>query len=192
MIEYRDESAVEQKIIDESKNIFLQQGFHFILWGFLIVIGTIITYIFVFTGYFEYINVMWIVLYISGMICSFLFGWRRYMKHNVKSFVGRIYSAIWLGVSMEIGVLFALFNFAGAFSIVVFHAFMCALLGIGFFASGLISRFTWMIMLSVGWLIGSIAIVFAGEKWSTGILGITVLLFLLIPGIVYRLKASVR
>ncbi|HEY1406107.1 MAG TPA: hypothetical protein VF857_05810 [Spirochaetota bacterium] len=185
MSEYGEDQALADKVISESRDVFRDRGFQFLLWGFIVVIGTLITYFCRFTGHYKLIDRIWIVLYSVGMICSFIFGWRLRMKESVKSFVGRIYTAIWIGIAIEIGILFFLYSLAGAFSLVVFLAFLSALLGIGYFTSGLIARFKWMIILSAGWWIGSVAIIFADPKWSAAILGITVLLFQLIPGIIF-------
>ncbi|RPI13563.1 MAG: hypothetical protein EHM58_18220 [Ignavibacteriae bacterium] len=182
------ELAVIKTIMEDSRKIGIDKGVHYIFWGVLVTAALIVNYIFLVMGISgPYIGMLWLVLMIGGWVVSAIIGRKENKARKVKTFAGKILSAIWIGA----GVSMMMLGFIG----IVTHAynpiFVCPLiatvLGAAYFASGIVQSQNWVRNLSFGWWAGAILMFIFPGFHSLLVFAFMMVALQTVPGIIlYR------
>ncbi|MCF8259695.1 MAG: hypothetical protein K9J12_02900 [Melioribacteraceae bacterium] len=182
-------SAKEQldfikRAISDSKNIVLDNGIGFIVWGIIIIAGLIYTYIDVVSNGILRNDYVWIIL-ISGGWSYNLVEWNIHKKKKrVSTFSGKILGSLWLSVGIALTILGIAGTFTGAIDGVFVSAVLSCVLGVGFFVTAQIFNYKEGLLLSTLWWIGAL-IMFIYPGLYVLILMSAMMLFLqVVPGIV--------
>ena len=192
-MEYEDKTLSPQEslrvireTIDLAKQSFHENGFHFLLWGWLVAVASAMNYYFIAIQPTEQANMAWLIMVVVGVPAAFIYEWRRSRRGRTENVVHNWYGLIWLGfgISMIISIPMAV---RGGISPV---PFILVLVGFATFMSGVLLRFTPL-------YIGA-AVMWAGALWCMFLAPVqhllvqagTALLGYLIPG--YLLNAQSR
>jgi hypothetical protein len=183
------ELSVIKKIMEDSRNIALNNGWHYILWGAVVSCALIANYIMALTRVANNsIGLMWFVLMISTAIAGSIYERRVAKKRPVKTFAGKLLSSLWFAG----GIAMFIFGFAGTVSGAYNPVYVCSVistvLGVTYFVSGEIQQIKWFKWLSVGWWAGAVYTFFFGSVHTLLIFAIMLIFFQVVPGIILNRK----
>ena len=122
-----------QEMISHAKEGINDNGFFYLLWGWLVAAASITHYILLTLTDFAYPFISWPILMISGGIISGIYGARMDKKAIVKSYIDKFMGYLWGGFIISIAVVLA---FAWKTGWEVTYPFIMILYGIGTFVSG--------------------------------------------------------
>lgn len=144
---------VIRETIDLAKHSFRENGFHFLLWGWLVVIASLVHYYLAEIQHAERPDMAWMIMVVVGIPVAFFYEWRRSKREKSENIVHNWYGLIWLGfgVSMVITIPMTVRNGLSPIP------FILVLIGFATFMSGVLLRFTPL-------LIGA-AVMWAGALW---------------------------
>lgn len=171
-------------MIGQAKRNFARGGsFHFLLWGWVVMIANLGHYILATQTDFEAPYIVWMLTVPAGII-SMVYGIKKDKGARVKGHLDRMYGNIWLGVF--IGVLIILFFMKEVEYNT--NAIIMTFAGLGTFLSGLMLRFRPLVLGAVALWIGSV-VAFLLPPMDQYLIGaVAILLGYLIPG--YLLKKA--
>ncbi len=179
------ELSVIKTIMEDSRKIVCNNGWHYIFWGVVVSIALIANYVMALMSISQNsAGFMWFVTMISASVVSMIWGRRKEKQRTVKTFAGRLLGSLWFagGISMF------MFGFVGTISGAYDAIFICPIistvLGVTYFASGEIQQLKWQKALSFGWWAGAIGLFFFPSVHTLLIFAIMLILFQTIPGII--------
>lgn len=176
-----------RKVIEDSKRTLAYNGLDYIVWGILVIIGLLATYVLHASRiYFNYFWI-WFGLVAAGWIFS-ITGNRKSKTSLPFTFSDRIVSSIWLASGIAMSILGFVGPASGAFSPYFISPMLSVVLGTAYFVTGNILESRWFTYLSIGWWAGAIAMFFFPGMHSLVIMAFMMLLFQTVPGIIIYKK----
>ncbi len=177
---------VIRETIDIAKHSFRENGFHFLLWGWLVVFASIAHYYLWEIQPVERPDIAWIVMVVVGVPVALLYEWRRNKNERTQNVMHSWYGLIWLGfgISMTISIPTAI---RGGLSPV---PFILILVGFATFMSGILLRFRPLIFGAAVIWAGALWCLFLSPPQHLLLQAATAVLGYLIPG--YLLNAQSR
>jgi hypothetical protein len=180
-------SLIKQMMID-SRQIVIDNGWHYIFWGVVVTVALTANYLMALNHVaMKYAGIMWLVVIVGAWITASIVERRADKKRKVKTFAGKLLSALWASS----GVSMFMFGFVGTMSGAYNSVYICPLiatvLGVSYFTSGAIQQIKWFQMLSLGWWAGAIITFVFPSIHTLLIFAIMMLFFQITPGVVlYR------
>lgn len=183
----QQELAFVKKVIEDSRKLLIYDGKDMIVWGIVVALGMLAMYVIFQTGTTFSIPLLWVILIGFGWMYS-IWRMKKIKIHRVKTFSGKMMSAIWLscGISMTItgfgltssGIL------PGQAIIPVMSLFM----GIAYFASGTVLGMRYLYIAGISWWCASLLTAFFPGIHTFLIFGALIIAFHLIPGLIFYRK----
>lgn len=144
---------VIRETIDLAKHSFRDNGFHFLLWGWLVVVASAAHYYLAEIQHAPRPELAWMIMVVVGVPVAFFYEWKRGKREKTKNVLHDWYGLIWLGFG--ISMLFTIpLAVRGGLSPI---PFILVLVGFATFMSGVLLRFTPL-------FIGA-AVMWAGALW---------------------------
>ena len=173
-----------KKVIDDSRRATLDNGKYYILWGVVIGVASVGTYIGAVNKWDEnFINWMWMNCIIIGWVFSIIFGLQDRKKEKAKTFAGKMIMHTWIGA----GISMAVIAFVGITSKVVPYDAICpliaAVLGGANYISSRIQRSGLILAVAIGWWAGSALLFLMSGIEIMLVYGIMLILFSILPGV---------
>lgn len=186
-----EKSAIEdiqfiRKIIDEGKKRVVYNGMDYIIWGIIVIIGMISTFIFIMNKvYFNY-SWIWAALISIGWIYS-LYNSRVEKIKSPSTYAGNLLAAVWLATGVGMTIIGFIGTTMGTVAPMSISPILSIILGSAYYISGKIVGSKWLSNLSFGWWIGGIILFYVTSVYSFLIMALLMLFFQTIPGILlYR------
>lgn len=174
-----------KKVMEDSRQATLDNGKYYILWGVVVGIASILTYIGVkqqLEG--NFINWVWMNCIVIGWVFSIIFGIRDRKKEKNKTFAGKMIMHTWIGAGLTMAVI----AFVGIPAKVIPYDAICpviaAVAGGANYISSRIQKSTFILVVAFGWWIGSGIMFFMKGIDIILFYGILLSLFSIIPGFV--------
>lgn len=144
---------VIRETIDLAKHSFRENGFHFLLWGWLVVVASAGNYYLAEIQHHARPEMAWMVMVVVGLPVAFIYEWVRGKREKTENLVRDWYGLVWLGfaISMFITIPTAV---RGGLSPI---PFILVLVGFATFISGMLLRFTPLFF--------GAAVMWAGALW---------------------------
>lgn len=121
------------KMITDVKQELKDNGFFFLLWGWLVFISATINFI-LFKINNEYASLVWAILMPLGGIVSAIYGFTRKKKtKRVKTFVDRAMSYVWIAFGVALFIVLSSGSLIGFEKV---YPFVLLVYGIGTFITG--------------------------------------------------------
>lgn len=173
-------------IINDSRNVVIENGIGFIIWGILILIGLTVTYLDILLSGDQLSGQVWVIVVAGGWIYTII-EWMRSRKSRAVTFAGRMIGATWISSGITMCILGFIGPMTNAYYPFSISPVLAAILGIGFYITAQLQNNKLMKILAPFWWIGSI-IMFISPGVNTLIIMAAMMLFLqIIPGIIiYR------
>lgn len=174
--------------IEEIGREFLSdRGIHFIIWGILVVAGNAFSYLLFEIGCVHTISYMWIAIYLAGFMFTFFMS-SRISKKRIKTFAGKVFIALWLGITLENSFMYIIYLTTETFRINLYLAITSGFIAFGYLITGIMIRNKWFLFLAAVWTGGTLTMSSAPLYWTSALMGLMMFFFELIPGIIiYKL-----
>jgi hypothetical protein len=174
-----------RSMIDTAKEGIRDNGFMYLLWGWLVFVAAIGNYVMMKFTTFEHPYVTWPVLMISGGIVSTIYGFRKSKTVRVRTYVDTSFSYLWSAYGIS---LFMVLFFTFKLGLENAYPIIMILYAIGTFVSGGILRFKPLIFGGIAcWVLAAVSF-FLPFEFQLLTLALSVLLAYIIPG--HLLKIS--
>lgn len=149
------------EMIQITRRKLIDDGFHFLLWGSLIIFSCIIQFIMIhFFDKNELSNVVWIIMPIIGVPISIFYGSKKHKTEKNSNIISNIYLFLWKGFGFSLFLIILI-------SLIYKHsptAFIMIIMGFAVYLSGSILKFNPLKIGSLFFWIG--AIVFPFIKYN--------------------------
>lgn len=182
-----EDLAFIKQIIQESKKSIIY-GQSFIVWGLLIPLGLINTYVCIQIKEYSFINIGWFIVFIPGIILSILDVKKQKQRNCEDTFVDKITSGLWkaCGISMAtIGIIGMLgISIDGIF----ISPIICLILAVSYFVTGELHKIKWLRNLSYAYWIGAIVMLVFPIAETLLIMAVIMILFQFVPGVILQRK----
>jgi len=187
-IRAQEELAFIKKVIADTQHVFVQNGHQYILWSSLAIIGILVKYI------NEGLNLgisglwIWIPVIVIGLIFSEILKRRNYNKIRSKTFSQKIFETTWTALVISFPILALVGFYTDAITTDAVPSVIATLLGCGYFITSYLSDSKWMRFSAFVWWIFAITMFLFPGKHSVAGLGLMLIFFQLIPGIILSRK----
>lgn len=182
------EITLIKKIMQDSKKVTVDDGRDYIVWGVLVLIGLIGTYVSILIETYYYFVWLWIIVIGIGWIYSIAVHWREGSKEHTKTLAGKLLGGIWISCGIAMTLIGFLATFTGAIGGWSISPMMSVILGIAYFTSGIVYSHSWVKYLSLGWWCGAIIMFLYPGLHVLLIFAFMMILFQIIPGIIFYTK----
>jgi hypothetical protein len=179
------ELSVIKKIMEDSRNIVCNNGWHYIFWGIIVSTALTANYIMILTRTADYyVGWMWFVLMIGAAIRGSIYERKADKKRNVKTFAGKLLGSLWFAGGIAMFMFGFIGTLSGAYNPVYICPVISVVLGVTFYVSGEIQQLKWQKLLSIGWWAGGIFLFFLPGVHTLIIFAAMMIFFQVIPGII--------
>ena len=186
------ELQIIKKIMEDSRKIIVDNGWHYIFWGVVVTIALIANYFMaLYRVSVNYQGMLWFAMMTGAWITEAIIEKRISRKKGSSTFAGRLLGSLWFasGISMFI------FGFIGAITKAYNPIFICpvisTVLGVAYITSGAIQQTRWLQFLAVGWWGGAIFMFMYPTIHTLLIYAFMVIFLQTIPGIILFRKWKV-
>ena len=169
--------SIIQNMISAAKNNLTDDGFHFLLWGFLVILASFAQYGLAALNY-QANYLPWYIMPVVGIPLAIIYEWRKKKHEKVKSHFDRLFGYLWTAVAIT---MFAIIFFSVKNSLSPIP-FILAIVGLGTFVSGNIIRFKPLIIGGVVFWIASFAACYTEPATQLLINGVATFIGYIIPG----------
>lgn len=180
----KDSFELISRMIQSSKETLGDDGTHYMIWGWGVLIAALTQFILLQTG-FEYDWLAWAVLMPLCGVIALIAGYRKEKKSRVKTFVESYLGYLWLAFIISMAIILTFMPTIGAAAV---YPIIIVLYGIGTFVSGGALNF---LPLKAGgiacWILAVIAIRVDFE-YQLLLIAASVLIAYLIPGYLLKQK----
>ena len=179
-----EEIAFIKQVIADSQRIFIENGHQYILWSGLAILGILLKYL------NEGLNLgisslwIWVPILVLGWILSLLLKKRTYLKMRSKTFAQKIFETTWTALLISIMILALVGFYSKSIQPYAVTAVIATMFGCGYFISGTLTGSKWMKGSSLAWWIFAVLMFLFPGKLSVAFLGLMLIFFQLIPGII--------
>ena len=171
--------AIIQNMISTAKNNLTDDGFHFLLWGFLVMLASFAQYALA-KANVEANYLPWYIMPAVGVPVAIIYEWRKKKHEKVKTHFDRIFGYLWTAVGITIFAVIFISVKSGLSPI----PFVLAVVGLGTFVSGNIVRFTPLIIGGVVFWVAAFGACYTDPAMQLLINGIATFIGYIIPGVI--------
>ena len=182
------EITLIKKMMEDSRKIIACDGKDFIVWGVLVLIGLIGTYVLESIRIYNYISWLWIIVIVVGWIYSITIHWIGKSRIRVSTLAGKIIGGIWLSCGIAMTLIGFLGMYSGALKDWGISPMMSIVLGIAYFTSGIVYANSSVKYLALGWWGGAVIMFLYPGLHILLIFAAMMVLFQIIPGIIFYIK----
>lgn len=179
---------VLDSIRKDSQRLLADNGTNFILWGILVIVSWLLTYIVQSYGISDHLGWLYLLIFGSGWVYMAYSSRREAKRETGNPLVIKLTAAIWLSV-LGSASLVALF---GAVTETIdlnrLASVIFTILGIAYYLQGVLAGTKWVSALAFGWWGGSILLYFISGLWAGIVSSLMMLALQIIPGIIFNLQ----
>lgn len=180
---------VIRESIDLAKSSLRENGFHFLLWGWLVVLACVGSYYLDVVLHHPRHYLVWIAMTFIGLPVALVYEWRREKKRpTVRNTINDWYGRVWLAFGISLFFVIALAVSARLSPI----PFILVLVGFATFVSGSLLRFRPLIFGAVAMWVGAIICLPLSPQEHLLVQAAATVLGYLVPGYWLNRKARVR
>ncbi len=174
------------EMIQTAKSGIKDNGFFYLLWGWLVFIACVSQYFFLYVVYNQYNWLAWAILMPLGGVVSTLYGIRLGRKEKVKTYLDQFMSYVLIAFLMSLFTV--LFYTARTNNPALGYPLIMMVYGAWLFISGGALKFKPLVIGGcINWVLALISM-FLDFQWQLVMLALAVLLGYIIPG--HLLKAN--
>lgn len=185
----REDLAAIRRLMEDGQRVVNTAGPHFVAWGLLTSAALAATYVLAGRGETRLITGAWAVAVGLGWLASLALTVAEGRRERVRSATGRILGGVWTGT----GVTMMLLGFAapagGGVATAAITGVLAAVLGGGFFATGLLVGRRWMQAAAIVWWAGAVLMLLWPGPYGLLLTAGLVLVLQTLPGCWLMLRA---
>ena len=178
-----------RRLMADSQRVISDRGTHFIAWGLIISAALVLSH-FAATGRIG-VNPgwIWVAAIGTGWIFSLVVGLRESREAAVQTLATRLLSAIWIGCGVTLTVLGVVGEAVGAFGTGGFNAVVAGVLGLCYFATGVIYGSPWVRRLAVAWWAGAVLLLALPGVPGDLVMAAMIVALQVVPGLLFYQRA---
>ncbi len=183
----REQLAYIKNIMEETRREMGGYGGDFILWGILMIVGLVVTYLHVvFRLYGPWTWVVWFVLVGTGWLLSIISFMKSKNRRGTSHFTA-IACRIWAGYGVAATILGFIGPMSGAYPPDYIVAVVAAVMGAAYLGTGLLFGSRWLQGFAIGWWGGSIVMFYNPTAVMLLVFAAMMFCFQVVPGyFIYR------
>lgn len=156
-ISHEESLNIIQSMIDRAKNKISENGFHFILWGVLVIAASLTQYFLITQqGMGNQSNLVWIIMPVIGVPVALIYERRKSKLSSAETYNDKAYALVWLGF----GITLFLAIFATVKGGINPIPVILCIVGLATFVSGALYRFKMLFMGGVVFWLAALAAIF--------------------------------
>ncbi len=172
------------EMIEHSKAKIRENGFFYLLWGWLILTADILNFLLLKAGYSKP-WLPWPVLMLAGLVVTFIAGYKLGRRAKARTFFNIAMIFLWNGFLVVLLIVLFMAG-KGIISWPASNALIIALYGLGTFISGGLLRFRPLIFGGVFCWFMAVILLFIPEMYSFVVIGLSIIIAYLIPGYILK------
>ena len=180
----QEDLAFIKKVMADSQRILIDNGKIFIMLSLIALTGILMKIIKDLLGYTFDNLYIWIPIIVIGWIFAVLFKKRTYARSGGTSYTSRTMDGIWAAFGISACILGIIGYISSGIQGMSVAPVLTVLFGCGQYMSGVVSNRNWISWMAYGWWSASIIMFFWPGEYAVLILGLLLILFQLIPGLV--------
>lgn len=181
----KDALALIESTIQTARNKFNENGFIFLLWGWIILAANLVSYYWFLEKNFMALGITWMSFCTVGGIISGVYNRSHEKKIKVKTHVDSIMNHTWAAIGIGGGLLYIYLIVFGPHHLI--GPFVLSVVGIGTYITGRTLRFMPLVLGGFAFWAFMVASLFVSNEWQF-ILGAAAMVpGYLVPG--YMLRA---
>ena len=177
-----------KEMLEKTKRKAVDNGFLFLLWGWLAIAACLITYGIAFYWKPELSWLPWAVLMPIGAVITIIVSVKSQNNSKYTTYAEHAYGNVWFGC----GLAFFIAGFVTPFSTVLnytaIYIIISIIAGIGVFASGGILEWTLLRIGGLFWWAAAIIMMFTPFEYHPLIMGLVIIPGYLLPGYILKSK----
>ena len=183
------ELSLIKKMMDDSRKISLDNGWHFIYWGSLVTTALLLNYILIIVhAKQQYIGWMGFIMMIGGAIAGGIMEKRHERKKKVHTIAGRIIGSLWFASGIAMFIYGFLGSISGGYNSVYICPVISTSLGISYFTTGEIQQVKLLKYVAFGWWVGAVFLFFYPGIHTLLIFALMMICFQIAPGVIINRK----
>ncbi len=183
------ELEVIKKIIEDSRRVITDNGWHYILWGGVVICALVTNYFMVLARIKpQYYGLMWFLVMTCAWAAEIIIERRIQKKARVKTFAGKLIGSLWTVSGISMFIFGFVGTITGAYNPVFISPIISTVLGVAYITSGAIQQLKWLQFLAIGWWSGAVYMFLFPGIHTLLIFAIMMLCFQLLPGILLYVK----
>ncbi len=180
----QEDLAFIKQVMTDSQQVLIDNGKIFIMLSLIALIGIVIKIVKDLLGYTFDNLYIWIPVIVAGWIFTVLYKRRTYARLGGASYTTRAMDGVWAAFGISACILGIIGYISGGIQDLAVAPVLTALFGCGQYMSGVVSNRPWISWMAYGWWSASIITFFWPGEYAVLVLGLLLILFQLIPGLV--------
>lgn len=178
---------VIRETIDLAKNSIRENGFHFLLWGWLVVFACVADYYLDVILHYPQHYLAWLSMTVIGVPAAIIYEWRREKKQPSRSnMIRQWYGRVWMAFGISLFIVIVLTVRAHISPV----PYILVLVGFATFVSGTLLRFSPLILGAVAMWVGAVICSVLNYQEHLLVQAVTTVIGYLIPGYLLNVKAK--
>lgn len=177
-----------KKMIENNRRSLIDNGISYISAGVYVVIGSALSIYLQISGMGNMLPYLWLLLLTLLIGFNFFIQKRMAAEKVKKTFAGRVFSAVWIACAIPMLIISVLFFTTNKIPMSAMFSAVSAILGIGYYLTGVINDLKFMKVLAAGWwtsIVISMLWSYFGEEYQLALFfALLILLLEVIPGII--------
>lgn len=186
------ELALIRGLMEGSQRLLAETWKHQVAWGLLIAVGLVTTWWGQATGNRTLLVWIWPAVLAVGWLFSLTIGYRDARRAPVSNAAGRAFAGIWIGAGVSLSLLGLLGPLVGAYTPMALPGVVAVILGLGYFASGVVAGLGWLRGVGLAWWASGTALLIWRDTWALPALAALVLLLQVGPALVLRRQSATK
>lgn len=150
----QDDLAAIRSLMMSSQRLVRGTWSHQLIWGCLVTVGLVSTWLIERTGRFDLLTGIWIAVLVAGWTFSVVRSRGVESAPPARNVATRAFGGIWIGLGVTLTILGLATIPTGAVAPDGLPGVIATVLGAGYFASGFLAGIWWMSAVGVGWWVG--------------------------------------
>ena len=175
------------QMIQHTKQTVQENGFIFLLWGWLVFAASISQYLLLYVFKSDYNTLPWPVLMIAGAIISMVYGAKKRKREHVKTYIGNFMKYLWIAFGVSLAFVLV---YMGKIGIEAGYPLILVVYGIGTFVSGGALKFKPLIIGGICCWVLAVVSAFVDFQLQLLLLSLAIVVSYIIPGHLLKKRAA--
>ena len=177
-VTHEESLQIIQQMIEKARYKVTDDGFHFMLWGILVFIASLVNYVLIKIKTGDIANIVWIIMPITGGVFAWLYERNKKKITRTQSYADKVSGYVWLsfGITLGLTIFIAIANACSPIP------YILALTGLATFISGRIMSFLPFTLGGVVFWLAAIGCIFVPMPEQVLVNGIAILIGYIAPG----------
>ncbi len=175
-----------KSIMDDSQKVLADNGMGFIVWGILILLAGLLSFILDQFQMSQYVGWAYVFIVSLGWIYMMSYDRKREKQTIGNPLIRKVIGSIWIAVLLSMTILGFVGGASGAINLDYMSAVMYTVLGTAYFLQGVITGKMWVRNLGLAWWGGSIILFFIKGPAAITLMILMMIGLQIVPGIIFN------